>query len=499
MRWAALILVVAGGATAGASEPPQKSPTVAVVGFGRCSEPLLAEATRALRREVEARAPGSVITEERVGELVGEPAKLSVEEVRRAIDSGKTDFLNMNVDRAQQTLEAVLLDVDRLPLGPQRWEAYVAARANLARVLQYKKDRRVTQIWLEVLRLKEDIALDRAEFPPSTREQLEQARSLLPAVGKARLKVLSEAAGAKVFLNGFLVGETPFEKDLPPWTYEVVVGDAAQHSFVRKVPLVGPMTVQVNVEREARLHAAQGPCYETAAGRDEVLRLIPQLAAPLGADKVIRVGLEKLDDGEYVTAGLVDVARGQEVRFGKDRLKGAGLPPMHKLAELVLSDKPPAVVAEPQKKAEIVAVRSELAVKPAPAPEAVPPPAVTPPDGAAPSGIRPTRIAAFVIGGAALVLGGVAAVKHFQAASAQGELDGLRGPTGINEKNLDHAAELRQQVAADQSLRNGLAIGAGAAAVGSGVLFVISSGADAKPATAGHPTLSLGVVLAGNF
>jgi hypothetical protein len=514
MRWPIVVAIFAAGSVR--AEPSRQG--LAVLAFGPCDEALLPDAARSLRREVDARAPGTVLSEERLAAPGGGLSRLSLEEVRRAIESGKSDFLNLNVEKAEETLRNVLPDIDRLPLGPQRWEAFASARANLARLLLYKGQRaQATSVFMDVLRVQEDFTLSRTEFPPSMRDFLEQTRSLVPGLPRFALKIASEVAFAKVYLNGYGIGATPFDRAIPSGTYQVVVGEPGRHSFVRSLAMASDVSLTIDVAKESRLKVARGPCFETGPARAERLAVAPMVAAAFGADRIIQVGLERLSDGEYVTAALVDVARGQEVRAGRDRLVGGVLPLLHKLADLVLTGKP--IPVEPEKKAEEKKIepprtepRAVEAPRPPPSPttqEIAPQPAVALAPKAPveqtqeqnPSRWTLSRIAAFGLAGVALGLGGVSLVQHFKADAAQRELEVLVVPGSggsVRPEDAPRAKELADTVDQATTQRALLGAGAAVAAIGSGAMFFISySGGSAD--TDRPASKAVAVALAGRF
>lgn len=537
--WVAVLLCSTQAAAASGGARSTPTPTeperLAVIGVGVCDEPKLAEASRAMRTALETHLGSKVLSEEATAEPAGGLERTSLEEVRRAIESGKSEFLNLNIARAEKTLKGVLPEVDRLPLGPQRWEAYWGARAHLARLYQYSDQKqKATELFLDVLRVQESFQLSRIEFPPSARDLLESTRSLLQALPRFTLKVVSREAGAQVYVNGFPVGRTPFERKMASGTYEVVVGDAKLHSFVRKVPLVADTTLDLDVVQEGRLLGDRGPCWR-AQDRKERLAGAALVASRLTADQVVTVRFEKLGEEEYLAAALLEVGRGREVREGRVRLERGALPPLARLAQFVLTGEgnlesppapPPAARVEPAPPPVAAASQG-----PAPAAEALKSPygddddapvkpvtlsasgtklvdddaaAVAPaaPPSTQASGAtawqRPTAWALAVV---AVVAVGVAVAEQVHLGSLQNDLAGLVIPGSdgaIAPSDVPRMNSLRSGINSATVLRTGMAICAGAAAVGSGVLFVLSIDRSPHPQGASGGT-AVSMAIAGSF
>ncbi|HCF59698.1 MAG TPA: hypothetical protein DFS52_17100 [Myxococcales bacterium] len=444
----ALLTAAAGSAKQDESPREPNERSLAVVAFGRCEQAPLGEATRALRREVTPVANARVLSEAETAEPGGGLPRVSVEEVRRAIEAGRTDFLNLNIAHAEKTLWAVLPEIDRLPIGPERWNAYWSTRVHLARVLEYLgRKPKATELFLEILKVQEDFSLNRIEFPPSTREQLELTRSLMAGLPRYKLTVTSRKPGQPVFVNGFPLGKTPFEKSMVSGTYALVVGEPHRHAFVRQVLLQADTVLEVEPEREAGFRRELGPCFEAGPDREERLALIAALAPALGADEIIAVRLERLGAEDYLAAALVEVRRGREVREGRVRLEQPTLPRLADLARFALTGE-----GEPGR-VELVDPSSYS-------------------QGDHRSGSNHWLPAAgWILAGATAVLGGVAVYEHWRASGLQADAEALLKNGALSHLDKPEYDRLRADAASARGLRNKLAIGAGASAVGAGVSF----------------------------
>ncbi|MGC4122366.1 MAG: PEGA domain-containing protein [Myxococcales bacterium] len=444
-----------------AASPATSDGGIAVLGFGDCANPVLANATRAVRTRVD-----GALSEQATAAPGGGLAAMSVEEVRRTLEMGKTAFLNLD-PKAESTLRDLLPQIDHLPLGTARWELFWETRAWLARVLQHGGQKaKATELYLQILRVDEDFQLSKVDFPPSSRDLLDLTRQLSPSFPRARLTVAARGGKGQVYLNGFAVGPAPFSKALIAGDYEVVIADGTRRSFVRRVKLAADTTVEVDLEREAPFAPAAGPCYQTGASREERLKAAATLAGALGTSRVVAVRLERLGTEEYVAAALVEVAKGRETREGRVRHETAKLPSLGRLAQFVLTGE-----GSPDPVPESVEAKES-----APA-EAVAPAASTRPMSTSSSeSLKWQRPVAYALWGLALAAGGVAVYEQVHAGDVEKEISTHLRPDGSLISSDDEAPynQLKAELNTTKALRTGMAVGAGVAAAAGVGLFVWS-------------------------
>ncbi|MBI5543112.1 MAG: PEGA domain-containing protein [Deltaproteobacteria bacterium] len=489
------VLVAASGASAAQAAPPPSSGKLAVVAFGECSDPGLTLATRSVRHALTRSLGAKTLSEEATAAPAGGLPGPSLDELRRILEVGKTHFLNLSHEEAESTLRASLPDIDRLPLGPQRWEAFWETRAWLARVLQHAGKRgKATELFLQVLRVNEEFALDRVEFPPSSRELVETTRSLLPGLPRSRLAVTTSSGKGQVYLNGFSVGPAPFQKKLINGEYSLVVADGPKRSFVRRLTLGQETAITVDLDRESRFSAEGGPCFRSGPDRSERLQAVPLIAASLGVEQLVVVRVERLGGEDYVAAALVEVAKGREVREARVRREGLRVPPLARLAQFVLTGEgSPDPLPEDE-------VPDEALLPPPKLASATSAPAE--PDQAIKSsesgGMKWQRPVAYALWGAALVLGGVGIYEHVHTNDLEAEAGALVTEKGGGLASMEAKArydELLGSAESARSARTGLLVGAAAAALGGGAFFAWSvlPGTDATGGT------QVTVSLAGRF
>lgn len=323
-----------------ASAGPPVLSEVAVVAFGRCDDQRLGRLARVLRAELKLQSPGPVLSEQATAMPAGGLQDLSIEEIRRALEAGRSQVSNMKLAKAQATLRALFQDIDRLPPGEERWNIAARARVELARACFFDERRaEAMAAMLEALRIQEDLKLDPPLFPPSAfHRAFEEARASLRRARRFALRVASARPKARVFLSGREVGRTPFERALPEGNYELIVGEPDAHSFARRLRLRGDMSLEVDVELESRFRAASGPCFEVGPSREDRLTAAALVAGALGVDDLVALRLERSGEDEYVAGALLEVARGCELREGRQRVESGPLPGMKGLAALLSRD-----------------------------------------------------------------------------------------------------------------------------------------------------------------
>lgn len=479
MRTLPALLVLLASVPASAANPGGEA-RIAVVAFGECTDAGLIEATHNIQVDFSSRADPRFLSEEATAAPAGGLTAPSQDELRRVLDTGRNEFLNMEHQRAEKTLRSALPAIDQLPLGPQRWELYWETRAWLARIaLHSGAGARSTEFLLPILRVQEDFQLSRVDFPPSLRDRLELTRSLLPSLPRFKLSVSTRNGQGQVYLNGFASGSAPFERRLPAGDYQVVVATGTRRSFVRNVSLVADTSLVVDLEREGLFSARGSPCFQLGNDRDERLRAAASIATALGVGQIVTVRTERLGGEDYVAAALVEIAKGREVREGRVRRDGGRLPPLRRLAQFVLTGE-----GTPQPSPDESVPATALAGSPAPTPTS--------------GGIGWKGPVAYALWGLAAVLGGISAYEFVHAGDLERERATLVNPSGafINAEAKKRDAELQQAISSAQGVGTGLAVGAGGVAVGGGAVFIWKVVADKGSE---GPEYSATLTLAGNF
>jgi len=465
-------------AAAQASDPrstqaaPLAQGNMAVVAFGRCEDARLSQAARDLRGQLRQQRGTTVLSEDDTARPAGGLVHSSLDEIRKAIQAGREQFFSLDYETAQATIRRILPAIDRLPPGFDRWEVAERARIELAHFAFFDDKRAQTEeIFSELLRLDESLKLDRHLYPPLLHLTLEEVRRGVREAKRFRLRVASKSPNYLLYLNGKEMGKTPFESSLVEGRYDIVVGDPAAHSFVRRVELSSDRDVEADVAREARFKAGAGPCYETDGSREERQAAAALVAGALSVEAITTVRFEKAGGVDYVVAAVFEAAQAREVREGRQRMEGGRVPSLRKPATFVVTGDS-ALIERPR------------------------------PDGSAKAeseregrSVPWLRAGAIALGAAAVGLGVAALVENGEAGRAYGDYERHAGDAGLSPAGVEKASALMGEYEAAKRLRNAFAIGAGVAAVASGTVLVISI-ASGHPGGAGARA---SVAVAGSF
>jgi len=469
MRCTLLVLLATSAAWGAerASTPPAGAERLAVVGLGRCEAPL-AENVRGLRAALALQVGDRILSEQATAQVGGGTGRLSNDEVRERIEAGKASFLNLNLKDSERILGEVIPQVEFLPLGPERWEAFWLSRVELARLLRYGDPRssRAVELFLEILRVQEDFQISRIEYPPSMREMLEFARSVLAGAPHFKLKVTSRETGATVYLNGYKVGRTPLELRLADGGYDVVVGEPKHHSFVHRVNLAADAALDVQLAQEAGLRVNCGPSLEVPEDRPSQLATAAAVAAALKVEQVAAVHLEHQSQADFLSVVAVEAKGGRVLREARLPLEKGAPVALDRLARFLLTGEG---LEEPK------------ALEPAPQPKAAPVPAPLEATSGVPEPPPAKRHrwvgpAAWSTAAVAAILGGLAVWQHLHAGDLESTLGEhqVPGMPGVFYPDFkERAPQMQGDLSSARRWRTGLFVGAGVAAVGAGALFYV--------------------------
>jgi ABC-type ATPase involved in cell division len=426
---------------------------LAVVAIGRCEDSRLGQAARDLRAELRMQHGAIVQSEDDTARPAGGIPRSSLEEINKEIQAGREQFFGLDYGTAETTLRKVLPDIDRLPPGALRWEASTRARIEVAQVSFFNEKRsQAGEMFSDILRLDENLKLDRHLYPPLLHQALEEARRSVRKARRFKLRVLSKEEQQPLYVNGSELGKTPFERSLVEGNYEIIVGDPTAHSFVRHVELHSDREIEVEVSREARFKAAAGPCFDTDATPKERLAAAALVASTLHVEQVAMVWLESAAGEEYVLAALHDVARGRELYQARQRTDHVRIPRMKNLAAFVLTGD----------KSVLEDAKSDI-------------PTREEPEHRRRSSLW-LRGGGVALGAAAVGLGIAALIENGQAAEARSDRQKAiaGGPGPLSQERIDQASDALRRYDVATRLTAGLAVGSIVAALGSGTLFLVS-------------------------
>jgi hypothetical protein len=419
-----------------------------------------------------------------------------LDEAQRQIDTAQSQFYAGQLDKALEVVRSALKSLERAPPSEGAFKQLAAGRVLEGLVLkgQGKKSDQV-EAWKRVLRVKPDFALDADYYTPATLLQFDQLRKDLSKTKRVALSVVSQPAGATVFIDGASVGKTPFSGAFPAGAYRLTLMQGEAQSFVYEVSLDQPQELQVDLALEASLKPQLPLCVNGPAGEvDGALKL----AARAGAERalVLRVESRNNEPG-WVAAVLLEVKKGARVREGGMKLaaaqKGQGFVD---LASFVLTGQPAklsldhwAAAAQEPSPTQTSSVAATAEPKPAPEAEVSVEGEVE-----APSGGNGPRIASIVTMGAGAAAAITGLVVYLAGGVDRAALADHLTPTGElkSAADADAAKFLEQKISTNRGASLGLVIGGGVALAAGAALFFL------LPPKEG-PAVSAGLMPGGGF
>src|SRR5262249_38714797 len=196
-RWLLPALVLAGASAQGA-------PRTAWVAVGDCRDPALLRQAHALEAKLEERLGPQLVGEAQFQERVGLPPTHTLEEVRRQIATAENLFYNDRVADALGLLDQTLGELERLPPGSERWNAFSDAQLIRGMALYAVRKRDASDdAFRAVLRVDSRHVMSAEGFSPFFRQRFEKLRRELARARKYRLSVQSTPSGASVWMDGF--------------------------------------------------------------------------------------------------------------------------------------------------------------------------------------------------------------------------------------------------------------------------------------------------------
>ena len=511
MKTTPTLLAAALAILGGLAEAAAAAPRTAVIGMGDCRDAELVDSARALSRNLAQQRGMSVTGEAELLERVGRKPSKTVEELQRQVDTAQEQFYQGRYTRAIKQLDGALQEIARLPPGTKRWQLEVSSRLleGLIRT-RLQGDASVVEPFSRVLRLDPNYKLDPDYFGPSTIERFDKVRRQLARGRRVELDVTSHPAGAEVFLDGRLVGKTPYRGTLPEGSYQLLLGKDGEFSLQREVRVPAGGGIHVDLDFEGTVHRQRTVCL--ADPRDEKARLknAVKLASILDLDHLVLLRIERPRQGaNWMAATLMKVAEGQKIRegglkFEEDGISDAGIA---ELARFVATgEQMPRIILSPASDqltpAAVTSQRAEES-RTAAAPSSLGPAGTSFTTGNAPAASSFLRRSApFALGlvGAGAIASGVTFL-----ALTRDPLAGLDELAigGILEGEAADAAALRDEYTLRRNLGLiGLGVGLGALAGGT-ILYLLDRHAPEPPRTptllAGPTSDGFGLALGGEF
>ncbi len=459
-------------------------------------------------------------------------ATRSLEDIQRQIDSARTLFYGDQMDKALSVIHQAQTELERVSPLMKPWPVRVDA-AMLEALIYKSQDKKAefNDAVRKVLRVDNAFQPDANFFTPGFLQEVEKLRKEGNRTKKPRLEIRSTAQ-ADVYIDGRLMGKTPYKIDLLPSQYRVMLVLQEAQSFARTVDFKKDETLMVDMAFEGAV-SNQTPLCLSINNEKEQISTALKLGASVGVEQVVLFRLTSLNqDPPYFRATLL--TKGIDVRSGGVQLKDKSATNLLKdLATYVLTGVPGKTVETGDAIGKRVDASSKAsdpkaappAIAKAPPPATVKPttpPVVTPPkvepspsvSEAKPNTSEPAlstegpsntpRIVSFVLMGAGVAAGAGAVITYVAGGKNREELASYVGgkPNTLidsEDPSFVTATEKAVAVRSNRQLTFVLA-GAGAALLASGALTYFLFPGQSGTEVALVPTADGGhFVLSGRF
>lgn len=449
------------------------------IAAGDCKNADLAAAAGVFSATVSARSP-DVLTGEAVLERFRPAPTVSAEDLGRQLDAAQTQFYSGSNDKALETLRQALAGIERLSVRADPWK--LLSRGLLMQALVFKalgKKTEANEAQKRVLRIEPQLKLDADYYTPSMIQGFEALRKETQKAKKARLTITSQPTGSEVFVDGALLGKTPFSGELLPGDYRVSLANGEALSFTREVHVARDEALQIDLAFEGTLSPRLPLCVNTTG--PQLIDTALKLAALAGADSAVVLRSEsRNNEPGWVTATLLEVNKGSKLREAGIRFTGPKRnEALADLAGFVLTGKTGGAVvatipapAAPAKSDAPISEPPKTTPTVAAAPAVVAEPAATAEVSTRGKG---GRIASFVLMVAGAGAAATGAAIYAGGGGDRASLDALIDSQGRLKtgSNLTLAKELQAKVDTNGALTVGLLSSGGAVmAIGAAVFFL---------------------------
>jgi hypothetical protein len=423
--------------------------------------------------------------------LRGQTDGATLSELDRAYGGALAVYQNGEFESALRTLRAIVEDIEALPEGREPYQQWIRATLRLAHAAAtIGRNEEADAVLIRLLRIEPGFRADPDQYSPTYRRRMDDLRVRVRGMAQRRVTIVANGRAGSLFVDGRPSGTTPMTLFLPAGRYRIggVSGALRVPSF--QVDLTEEdRTVVLDFEtaEAIRLTAGPGLALSTARRAEGLIRA----GAWLDVDRLIVAARAFEGDAPFLVGSIYDVRRGALLREGSVRTVAGGVPSANigALAAFLLTGAqqrevkartPDAVVAAPRPDVARAAAEVPPTLSPRPsaevaggapaaasAPRPVDPPATTrgstvpaaveppPADAAAPPDLRPRealaarptpppdllpvarpgqgawkRPAAWVAGGLAVGLAGLAVNRRLAANDAYADAGELLGPDG---------------------------------------------------------------------
>ncbi len=458
------------------------SQSIAVLGSDHCAESSISSHVRRIRELLSTKG-GNVMTEAEMITKLGGIATISMADANRALVASRDDLLSMAYTRATLPLELIIKELYLLPPSQKRCESLRDAYSKLAWAYRKQGKEKECVSSLSKMTSVGSFDLDYDLFPPSFHKFAENLRKEAQGKANTKLRITTRPSGLTIHVNGCPVGAAPMNLALPPGEYLVEAAFLTGRGIPKKVVVSENKadTVEFDQGFEGSIFADRGPCFTFRGHSKNRLTQMARLSSLLEADSVVALREEEVTKGDrYLVASLLEGSKDSREARIKLPAGGASNADIEKLAAFIASGNATPPVEEMGVKNDwkpTISQHSAVVSKPS----------------------KWKRTAAWSLAGLTAVLGTVAVVEMVRVNNLEKQMKNYSPDgAGLQGNTLPEYEKRRSSSKTAATWGTVAAIGAGAAAIGSGTLFWLSLRPSISPsALASSPRV--GFALGGDF
>jgi hypothetical protein len=322
-------------------------PSVVITASGDCKDIELIGNYQLFNSVARERAPAQVLESGKASERLFPVPTKSAQAIKDQLELASNTYYADKPEQSLHLLDEALTELRRHPPGSRRWA--LSRRAELMRGLFLSfiggrsRLESADESFRRVLRLDNKYQMDPLLFPPNVIAHFNNLRKEIFKARKVPLSVDSSPPGADVYLDGFLVGKTPFRGEFPPGKYQLIATKGDVSSFTRERELKAKQSAveTIDLAFEGSFRPSRGLCFSNKGDAKSRQDTASRLASWLGVPEAIVVHIEHHAGNPGELNASVVSRTGQALRQGTLLLPGEGEIPegLEDLADYLLLGK----------------------------------------------------------------------------------------------------------------------------------------------------------------
>lgn len=313
-----------------------------VVAAGQCDGADVVEGAKLLTNSLKSRIGDGVADLSQWTNLLGRGPSTSLGQLKEWLDSIQLDYNQAAYGSALAKATRLLDDVQWLPPSPERWNIHARALRLMAQIqLALKRKKEAMESLGRIFRSSPDYPVPgENEAPAHFRTLFEKIQQGEDDRKPVALKVLSRPSGAQVWLDGNPLGKTPFEQDVTPGTYQLLLGSPDAYSLPHVLHLESNTRVDIDWAFERLIDLKHPPCVQEGEGKRSA-EVFQKLGKALQVDELIVVRTEWHQIGpSWLTATRLQVSPYKKVSSAGMRMdKGQPVLQLNDLADFLVTGK----------------------------------------------------------------------------------------------------------------------------------------------------------------